>query len=97
MVRNILLTVISSAALLMGIAGSTAEADRWNHGFSRRSIHPSFNGAHGRNRGNDRREFQRYYNNFGSFGSRNRLRYPNPYQSHGVYSGPNNGGFYFRY
>lgn len=98
--RIILLTVITSAAILMAIAGPAAEAGRWNRGHSRSNVQYGYNGHHGNNRANYGRNFRRNFSNRGSSRSRNNYRNDNynPYQyGRGVYYGSNNAGFYFRY
>ena len=100
MTKKFLLTLITSAALLMGIAASSAEAGRWNRGISRRGVQYRYIGVHGRGFGNENRQLRRQFNNYGRYGNRNNFANPygNPYQNgRGVYIGSNNAGFYFQY
>lgn len=100
MTKKFLLTLITSAALLMGIAASSAEAGRWNRGISRRGVQYRYSGVHGRGFGNENRQLRRQFNNYGRYGNRNNFANPygNPYQNgRGVYIGSNNAGFYFQY
>jgi hypothetical protein len=100
MTKKFLLTLLTSAALLMGIAGSSVEAARWNRGISRRGVQYRYSGVHGRGFGNENRQLRRQFNNSGYYGNRNSFGNPygNSYRNgRGVYFGSNNGGFYFRY
>ena len=97
--RIILLTVITFATVLMAIAGPSAEAGRWNRGYSDGNVQYGHNGNYGGYRASYGRDFRGNFNNQSSYRNRNNFgNYYSPYQyRQGVYYGSNNGGFYFRY
>ena len=100
MTKKFLLTLLTSAALLMGIAASSVEAGRWNRGISRRSVQYRYGGVHGRRTASENRQFRRQFNNYRPYGNWNSFGNPygNSYRNGpGVYFGSNNAGFYFQY